>query len=246
MNYDVSYFARLTPTELHEWLLKKRFPIAMHDKIKKAAAEEKERLRRARIKDTVQEKLWAEVIHPLRAEIRSIKSSLAYRGSHNADERIAAFAAYETVLLKARDKLSALSQQGLVPSEAAKEVEDEYGVEIPNKGTHWVDWVPQSTKTRIAAMFDAVPYTPRAKRKLPFERALTGVAQEKALTKKFSKLTTEAEMIMQELTIAKSELVTAELKASLAAKRKELAVVQAELGKLLSHGDSKPEEGSNG
>ena len=42
----------------------------------------------------------------------------------------------------------------------------------PNNGEHWTDFVPTHIKQRVVAMFDAIPYTPKARRKIPFERVV--------------------------------------------------------------------------
>lgn len=173
-----THLMKLTPNELHNKLMDRGLPQATRDHIKQIVAEQKEETRVRKIKRTAHARLWATILEPLRSEIRSTRGSLIYKGTHNDDtpERRAAFAYYETVLLKVQRQLISIKQTlDATPSEAAAEAS------IPNKGEHWADWVPSHVKAKATALFDEIPHKLRAKRKLPFERNIPIETQEARL-----------------------------------------------------------------
>lgn len=119
------------------------------------------------------DRMWYEHLTPLLEERKRVVASLAYTGHNrnNADPRQMALKAYKKVLdeLLRRMKREAIGvpfddRPALTPMEYAK-VKN-----VPNGGEHWTDFVPAHIKQRVVAMFDAVPHTPKARRKIPFER----------------------------------------------------------------------------
>jgi hypothetical protein len=121
------------------------------------------------------EGLWREKILPLQEEKKRVVASLAYttHNRNNADPRQMALKAY----LKVLDELLGRMRR------EAKVLPDGYGKRttmtpseyiksknVPNNGEHWSDFVPQHIKDRVCQLFDAVPHTPKARRKIPFER----------------------------------------------------------------------------
>ena len=149
-------------------LLNKGTPRLVVNAMRDVVLEQKEKLRRHRIHETQQETLWGEVIKPLQTERRNVRASLRYERGQvvpDADPRVEAFKAYELVLAEVYNRIIQLKNRGdFTPSTYAKEKN------LPNRGLHWTDFVPVRIKTRIADLFDAVPHTPKAKRKVPFER----------------------------------------------------------------------------
>lgn len=149
-------------------LLNKGTPRLVVNEMRDTVLRQKEDLRRHRIHLTQQETLWGEVIKPLQTERRNVRASLKYNADDDADPRVEAFRAYEFVLAEVYNRLIQLKNKGdFTPSTYAKEKN------LPNHGVHWSDFVPLHIKTRISMLFDAVPHTPKARRKIPFERLVT-------------------------------------------------------------------------
>jgi hypothetical protein len=120
-------------------------------------------------------RMWNEHLLPLQDERKRVLASLAYTGHNrnNADPRQMALKAYKKVLdeLMRRMKREASSipmadRPTMSPIEYAKHKN------APNGGEHWTDYVPIHIKQRVIALFDAIPHTPKAKRKVPFERVV--------------------------------------------------------------------------
>ena len=119
------------------------------------------------------ERMWNEHILPLQAEKKRIVASLAYptHNRNNSDPRRMALKAYltviDTLLGKMRREATCVpfeDRPTMTPIEYAK------AKNVPNNGEHWSDFVPQHIKDRVCQLFDAVPHTPKARRKIPFER----------------------------------------------------------------------------
>ena len=187
-----AHLMKLTANELHNKLVDRGIPQATRDFIKQIVAEQKEAARIKKIKRAAHAKLWANVLNPLRNEISSTRGSLTYSdkevliveegqgGKPTPNQlRRAAFAYYETVLIKVLHQLLRIKQSlDATPSEAANEAN------VPNKGEHWSDWIPTHIKSKAITLFDAIPTKYRAKRKIPFERNIPIETQEAKLRHK--------------------------------------------------------------
>lgn len=119
--------------------------------------------------------LWYVHLVPLQAERKRVVASLAYptHNRNNADPRQMALKAYKKVLdeLLSRFKREASgvplsTRPTMTPPQYVK------AKNVPNNGEHWTDYVPSHIKQRIVEMFDAIPHTPKARRKIPFERVI--------------------------------------------------------------------------
>ncbi|NCW50263.1 MAG: DMT family transporter [Betaproteobacteria bacterium] len=115
--------------------------------------------------------LWGNLLFPLRYERNNVKSGLKYESDGARGE---AMHSYLIVLEELLYRLNMhATARVLTPRQLCKERNDSgRGAHIPNAGTHWSDWVPQHIKLRVCVLFDAIPYKQRAKRKLPFQRAI--------------------------------------------------------------------------
>ena len=121
------------------------------------------------------ERMWNEHINPLQTEKKRIVASLAYPkyNQNNSDLRRMALKAYlkviDTLLGKMRREATCVpfeDRPTMTPVEYAK------AKNVPNNGEHWTDFVPLHIRQRVCQMFDEIPYTPKARRKIPFERVV--------------------------------------------------------------------------
>lgn len=146
-------------------MLRKGEPRLVVNAMRDVVLKQKEQLRRQRIHETHQNILWGDVIKPLEAERKNVRSSLRYKQDDN-EQRREAFEAYSVVLAEVRNRLNRLKGD-YTPSTYAK------AKNLPNHGLHWTDFVPLHIKQRIIEAFDAIPPSPKARRKVPFERVVT-------------------------------------------------------------------------
>jgi len=121
------------------------------------------------------ENMWHVHLAPLKLERKRVVASLAYtnHNKNNADPRQMALKAYKKVL---DELLSRMNREArgvpfndrptMTPVEYAKHKN------APNNGEHWTDFVPSHIKQRVLELFSAVPHTPKARRKIPFERVI--------------------------------------------------------------------------
>jgi len=164
MRLRYRHYMKLTENELLNRLQKRKMHNDAMQEIMRVVAEQKHELRVERGKNHQHARLWEELMTPLKYEIKLIKGLLKYPAS---DERRIALEAYLDTLDKLRGKMT-LQQRGqqFTPYQIAK------AANRPNNGTHWVDWVSPSKKIEVSALFNAIPYKLKAKKKLPFERTI--------------------------------------------------------------------------
>jgi hypothetical protein len=162
-------YLTMRPNELHNALVK-RIPEPEMRELKKAEIEQAKKIQRfARLSNFQHKRLWGELMSPLRYELSNAKVGARWNGKH-LPERQTAFNAYIRLMTKLESKLEALQlhrdDEGklLTPSQVAQELD------IPNKGVHWTDWIPLTKRTEVEVLFEAIPHTPKAKRKIPFKR----------------------------------------------------------------------------
>jgi hypothetical protein len=139
----------------------------------------------AKIRVTKQKKLWDDLLRDLNYEYNNVRQGMKYQAKHPQPERTVAFEQYLLVMEKVRtviedarhSTITAKDRQGNVrevpnptPSEYTKWKNANSKQPMPNNGVHWTDWVPARIKLRVVELFNAIPYVPKAKRKLPFQR----------------------------------------------------------------------------
>jgi len=168
MRLRYRHYMKLTENELLNRLEKRKFHEAIRaqriDEIVTTIREQKEVLLSARGKNFQFSRMWEELMAPLKYERKVVRALLRYPAS---EERRIALTAYLEVLDKQVGKMT-LQQRAryFTPYQIAK------ASNFPNNGEHWSDWIGLTTKTRIKALFNAIPPKLKAKKKLPFERTI--------------------------------------------------------------------------
>lgn len=183
----------MPPNLLHNKLVK-AFPNPEQREWEKARIlKEKEAQRTKKIKTLMHAKLWRNLLNPLKYEISSARVGLSYEGKFK-EERVRAFTAYMVLMQKLLHKFTLLREQTYdVKKKQDYDVKNKDGTvvtmqrtvivtkqhtpssiaqefDIPNRGVHWTDWVPQSKRIEIVNLFEQIPYAPKTKRKIPFQR----------------------------------------------------------------------------
>jgi hypothetical protein len=153
----------------------------LQSQLRDAIQSQRRTLRNQRIRDTRHRQLWGKLIKDLNYELNNVRVSLAYAQTHGQTEKAAANAAYLELLTTLRDWFDSLQSlpvvvkpgeppQQLTPSGYAKYQNQRKKFQVQNGGAHWSDWVPNSKRKPITDLFDAIPHTPKAKRRIPFQR----------------------------------------------------------------------------
>ena len=188
--------------------LLRKFPDQHHlrNNLREEIRQVKSQRRAEKIRATHRKKLWADLLRDLNYEYNNVRQGMKYTTSQPQPERLYAFEAYLLVLNKVRDEIEAAQANPEVPkptpSAYSQWVNAKTKRQIPNNGIHWTDWVPASVKARVSALFDAIPHTPKAKRKLPFQRTQRPVKDNPALTRLIKRTEKEMSYVKQELDIA--------------------------------------------
>lgn len=160
-----THLVSLKPKQLQNYLAENVHSQVRRNHLRAEIKEYKERIRVDRLSKHHHNKLWGALLRDLKYERSNASVGRAYKAKQPTPERDAAFDAYIKVLDKLRTLLEDnYKQTGQTPSELAAEKG------VPNNGSHWTDWVPETVKIKTQMLFDGIPYQAKAKRKTPFER----------------------------------------------------------------------------
>jgi hypothetical protein len=154
--------------KLHNTLLKRNLPAQTIQSIEETVRENKAHQRAAVLSRARQREQWQPMLHDLRAERQTLRVSIRYNKAqvlNGSTAKAQALQAYDIVLAKLQEKLTAIKKSKQTPGQAAK------ARNIPNGGTHWVDWVPAHIQERVILLFDAIPRVPHSKTFVPFKRS---------------------------------------------------------------------------
>lgn len=207
---------------MHKWMYKatqrkidsallKQFPDqhALRNGLRAEIRQVKSQRRAEKIAATHRKKLWAVLIRDLNYEHNNVRQGLKYASNHGQEEKEHAFTQYLRVLDKVRDEIEAAQNNPEVPkptpSAYSQWVNAKAKRQITNNGIHWTDWVPSRIKAQVTDLFNAIPHTPKAKRKLPFQRTQRPVKDNPALTRLIKRTEKELGYVKQELDIAPNE-----------------------------------------
>ena len=196
-------------------LLDKGTPRLVVNEMRDTVLAQKEKLRRHRIHEAQQNILWGDIVKPLQAERRNVRASLKYKAEDDTDPRAFAFEAYAVVLAKVHNRILDIKKTGKSTPSTYAEAEN-----LPNRGMHWTDFVPLHIKNRITGLFDDIPYTAKARRKIPFERIVTADVHDKRKRRLVNRTTKELLHANQDHAISPTQDTQArvnKLKAALAA-----------------------------
>lgn len=207
---------------MHKWMytavqrkidsaLLKKFPDQHHlrNSLRAEIRNVKSQRRAEKIAATHRKKLWAVLIRDLNYEYNNVRQGLKYASNHGQEEKEHAFTQYLRVLDKVRDEIEAAQNNPEVPKPTPSAYSKWHNAkakrQITNNGIHWTDWVPARVKAQVTDLFNAIPHTPKAKRKLPFQRTQRPVKDNPALTRLIKRTEKELGYVKQELDIAPNE-----------------------------------------
>jgi hypothetical protein len=200
-------YLKLSANELHNRLTERKMHPSEVERIKAEVADLKETLRVSKITRTQRKAEWDKVLQPLRYEINNAKVGMKYGGEKVSPERVLAFSEYIRVMEKLLAMLDApFKALDHTPIQIARDKG------LPNDGEHWTDWIPARVKDKISLLFDAVPITPRGKRKTPFQRTMLPHQHETAKVRLLTKTKRELETLMRQAdinpTVARLDKIT--------------------------------------
>ena len=162
-------YMQMRPNEIHNKLMK-RIPQPEARELKKEEiAKAKQAKKIERLSTFQRKRLWGELLTPLKYELSNARVGARWQGKFELERR-RAFNAYVALMERLHNKFDAMQLMRseddtlMTPSEIAREMD------IPNKGVHWTDWIPQSKKLEVTTLFEQIPHAPKTKRKVPFQR----------------------------------------------------------------------------
>ena len=181
MEIRYRHYMAMTAAQLEDVLTLRKLTNAQREEIKRVVAEQKAHAKSTAAKRRVCDELWGELLAPARRERKVVAALLntAKRRAFYEDvetgpsaPRIKALEAYAYSIDKFLGVAKRLQETLESPYRIAKRPTSKRPLGVPNNGTHWTDWVLESEKQDIRAMFDAIPKGGRGRGKTPYERTI--------------------------------------------------------------------------
>lgn len=160
-------YLRLSESALRAQLAKKKLPMGYAENVISQVLAAK-RQGFADVAQTVQHaRLWGDIITPAKAERRIVQRMMTLKLGNPSPERALALEAYLMVLDTIIGRLT-------LDANASRQTPRELalGRNLPNKGEHWVDWMPLKKIALIQEYFAQIPYAKGVRQKQPFERRI--------------------------------------------------------------------------
>lgn len=165
MGYRYTKYMKLSANQLHNALVDRGLTPLEMESIKRIVAEQKEHKRSKGAHKRQMDLQWGEFLAPLIHERKTVRSIMRYKG---APERAEALELYLAVLDKVQDRLYLLQRE-----------KNQTPLQIYPERTHWSDYVPQRIRDEVCDAFNAIPYKPKAKVKVPFLRTVPVILHNK-------------------------------------------------------------------
>jgi hypothetical protein len=181
MELRYRHYMALTAAQLEDALTLRKLTDAQRKEIKRVVAEQKANAKSYNAKRRVCDELWSELLAPARRErkvvgvlLNTAKRKAFYEDVETGPSapRIKALQAYADSIDKFLGVAKRLAETLESPYRIAKRPTSKRPMGVPNNGTHWTDWVLESEKKEIRAMFAAIPKGVRHRGKTPYERTI--------------------------------------------------------------------------
>lgn len=191
MKYINERGLKLTPSEVEQRMRKQ----GIHNYVIADALSEFVKAKKVRkslnAKDKSHRRMWLEFLSPLKYEIKNLKVMLQYEST---PERTLALSEYLALLQELLGVFEVRARnEGKTPAQLAKTERHH------NDGNHWTDWIPNSKKIEMTALFDAIPA--RVKVKVPFERKLPKALHETLKARLVARTDKELDLARHKLNI---------------------------------------------
>lgn len=183
MDEDIKpFWLDMSEARLQRHLLEKKYPMAIVRGIVTRVRALKTQRRKSRIKATVTQQMWDDILRAARLELARIRTMKAQLKSTEMDgfmsnsgqAKFNALNIYGESIAEVIAKLRKLREAGdQTPKQFAAYIKQETGRVIPNDGVHWSDYVSAKLKEQIVELFNRAPMAARGKKKVPFERKVS-------------------------------------------------------------------------
>ena len=205
MDEDIKpHWLSMSDARLQRHLTDQKYPVPIIRGIINRVRYLKVARRKARIKATVTQQMWDDIIKAARIELAVVRTMKAQAKSQGIQAKFNALNIYGEAINEVMGKLKKLREAGdQTPKQFTAYIKQETGRVIPNDGTHWSDYVSAKQKEKINELFDTAPQASRGKKKIPFERKVSPdehVVQKAFLVGQLAKVTQETEALLDRTT----------------------------------------------
>jgi hypothetical protein len=199
MAHQYAHLMKLTPNELHNYLMERNMPPEHRENIKAIVLQQKAAARSDQAQRVKVAAEWQPLREGLRAERESLRSMRNYKSGQRDPEMITALDGYGMVLDRLKQEFDGHLRNRTTPAVIAKMRN------LPNGGIHWSDWVKDRHKERVSALFAEIPPKPRAKAKTPFARTMPAKSNERLLARLHTRTLKEHDIAVQNNQLNPSE-----------------------------------------
>jgi hypothetical protein len=167
-----AHLMHLSKKELHNYLYEKsHYQPELRKWIYETVTAQQEERANAKRRDGQAARFWLPILKPLQAEVKRVRAAIAHKTTMPTPERDAALLAYYEAIHKLAGRMTNALAQGMTPHKLMDALREK-GRDVPNKGEHWVDWIPHKTRQAIEMLFEAVPHRPNTRTKKPFDTSI--------------------------------------------------------------------------
>jgi GTP-binding protein EngB required for normal cell division len=201
----------MSENKLYMYLTHREFPAEMIKQTMDNVKELKKQRKAQRIKATMQDPLWNDMLRAARTErdtVRVMKTQtkqlVEREFGHPANAaKLAALTKYEEVIMQVIAKMEKIKKRGThTPLQVAAELKKGGRVAPEVSGEHWTHYVSPTDKAEVFKLFDKFPDPARGKKKVPFEYRISRQEHERLRQDMSKRLQEEAIKAEQELALA--------------------------------------------
>lgn len=185
------FWLDMSEARLQRHLVERKYPAPIMRDIIVRVRQMKAARKKSRIKATVTQQMWDDILRAARIELAGVRTMKAQIRAADPDGfdtggniKFKALTLYGETIAETIEKLRKLRAAGdQTPKQFVEYIMQTNGREIPNEGRHWTDYVSQRRKQQVLDLFSQAPVPRRGKQKALFERKVS--PEENAITRGF-------------------------------------------------------------
>ena len=201
----------MSENKLYVYLTGREFPAEIIKQTMDTVKELKKQRKAQRIKQTMQDPLWNDMLRAARTERDTVrvmkvqtKQLVEREFGHPANvAKLAALTKYEDVIMKIIAKMEKMKKRGEhTPLQIAAELKRDGRMSPDVSGEHWTHYVTHTERTEVEELFKKFPDPARGKKKVPFEYRISRQEHERHRKDMSKRLQEEAIKAEQEVALA--------------------------------------------
>ena len=214
----------MSETKLYVYLTHREYPAESIKQVMQSVQELKKQRKAERLKATLHDPLWADVLRAARTERDTVRVMKAQTKQLVDEEyghpanvaKLRALTKYEDVIMQVIAKLEKVRKaRSATPMQLAAELKRAGRMSNELSGEHWTHYVKPAEKREVEGLFENFPDPARGKKKVPFEYRISREEHERRRQDMAKRLQEEIVKTEQELSVVVDAEARAQLEATL-------------------------------